>query len=210
MLLVHWRCLPRRLIWMISLKKLDAVSSSMKTKFFLLTFMLLFARGCDFYSTSLWFFDNPTGETNPLYRFFGFGWTGLIVANVIIIGLIIYAFHYYTFKYVPAKSKTKPGRLTDFVSESYFNEKGHFLEIFYRTPKNKKTLLAHTGYILVRVVIFASLLATIHNLCQFYNVPIYNSFREVVGRPLFVIYALILLSLAYFAYRLWNKEYKSS
>jgi hypothetical protein len=182
----------------------------MKLKFYLLTFLVLFARGCDFYSTSLWFFDNPTGETSPLYRFFGVGWNGLIIANVIIVGFIIYAFYYYTFKYTSTKVKTKPSKLTDFVSELYFNEKGRFLDIFYRTPKNKKILLAHTGYVLIRVIIFASFLATIHNLCQFYNVSIYNSFRNLVGRPLFVIYALIVLSFCYFAYRLWKKEYESS
>ncbi|MBK7668754.1 MAG: hypothetical protein IPJ32_16315 [Sphingobacteriaceae bacterium] len=180
----------------------------MKLKFYLLTFLVLFARGCDFYSTSLWFFDNPTGETNPLYRFFGVGWNGLIIANVIIVGLIIYAFYYYTFKYTSTKLKTRPSKLTDFVSELYFNEKGRFLDIFYRTPKNKKILLAHTGYVVIRVVIFASFLATVHNLCQFYNISIYNSFRNIVGRPLFVIYGLILSSLFYFSYRLWNKEYE--
>lgn len=180
----------------------------MKLKFYLLTFLVLFARGCDFYSTSLWFFDIPTGETNPLYRFFGVGWNGLIIANVIIVGFIIYAFYYYTFKYTSTKVKTKPNKLTDFVSELYFNEKGRFIDIFYKVPKNKKILLAHTGYILIRVIIFASFLATIHNLCQFYNVPIYNSFRELVVRPLYVIYGLMLLSFCYFAYRLWSKEYE--
>ncbi len=182
----------------------------MKLKFFILTFLLLFARGCDFYSTSLWFFDNPTGETNPLYRIFGVGWTGLIIANIIIVGLIIYAFYYYTFRYANTKFSTKPTGLTDFVSELYFNEKGRFMEVFYKTPKNKNVLLAHSGYILIRVVIFASFLATIHNLCQFYNVSIYNSFRALVIRPLFVIYGLMLLSLIYFSYRLWNKEYQLS
>ena len=179
----------------------------MKLKFFILTFFLLFARGCDFYSTRLWFFDDPTGEQNPLYRFFGTGWTGLIIVNLIIVGLILYAFYYYAFKYTTAKVKAKPSRLIDFISELYFNEKGHFFEIFYKTPKNKKTLLAHSGYILVRVVIFVSFLATIHNLCQFYNIPIYNSFRELVVRPLYVIYGLMILSFFYFAYRLWSKEY---
>lgn len=169
--------------------------------------MLLFARGCDFYSTSLWFFHNPAGETNPLYRFFGVGWTGLIIANIIVALLIIYAFHYYTFKYSGAGIKTNPGRLTDFVSEMYFNERGRFHEVFYKTPKNKKILLAHSGYVVIRVVIFGSLLATIHNLCQFYNIAIYNTFRELVGRPLFVIYGLIILSLFYFSYTLWLKEY---
>ncbi len=180
----------------------------MKLKFFLLTFLLLFARGCDFYSTSLWFFDNPTGEQNPLHKFFGVGWTGLIISNVIIVGLIIYAFYYYTFKYSPTKIKSTSNNLTDFVSELYFNEKGRFLEIFYRTPKNKKTLLAHSGYVLVRVLIFVSFLATVHNLCQFYNVSFYNSFRDLVGRPLYVIYGLMIISIFYFSYRLWSKEYR--
>jgi hypothetical protein len=182
----------------------------MKSKFFLLTFLLLFARGCDFYSTSLWFFDNPTGEQNPLYQFFGVGWAGLIMANIVIVGLIIYAFYYYSFRYTPTKLNTKPNQLTDYVSEIYFNEKGRFLEVFYKTPKNKKTLLAHSGYVVIRTVIFVSFLATIHNLCQFYNVSIYNSFREIVVRPLFVIYGLMILSLFGFAHRLWSKEYKLS
>lgn len=182
----------------------------MKTKFFLLTFLLLFARGCDFYSTSLWFFDNPTGEQNPLYKFFGVGWTGLIISNMVVSGLIIYAFYYYSFKYAPKILNTKPSKLTDYVSEIYFNEKGRFLEVFYKTPKNKKTLLAHSGYDLIRVLIIASFMATIHNLCQFYDVSIYNSFREIVIRPLYVIYGLMIFLMFFFALRLWKKEYELS
>ena len=92
----------------------------MKLKFFVLTFLLLFARGCDFYSTSLWFFDNPTDEQNILYKYFGVGWTGLIISNVIIVGIIVYAFYYYTFKYSPTKFKSTSNNLPDFVSELYF------------------------------------------------------------------------------------------
>lgn len=180
----------------------------MKTKFFLLTFLLLFARGCDFYSTSLWFFDNPSGETNPLARILGFGWTGLLVSNGIIIGLIIFAFYFYSFRYKPSYSFSVPSKFTDFISLLYFNEKGRFFDVFYKVPKNKKILLAHAGYVLVRVVIFGSFLATFHNLCQFYNVSFYHSFRELVGRPLFAIYALLLLSLVFFSYCLWNKEFR--
>ena len=179
----------------------------MKTKFFLLTFLLLFARGCDFYSTSLWFFDNPSGETNPLTSILGFGWTGLLVSNGIIIGLILFAFYFYSFRYKPSYPFAVPSKFTDFVSLLYFNQKGRLLDVFYKVPKNKKMLLAHTGYVLVRVVIFGSFLATFHNLCQFYNVFFYNSFRELVGRPLFVIYGLMLSSLFYFSYRIWHKEY---
>lgn len=180
----------------------------MKTKFFLLTFLLLFSRGCDFYSTSLWFFDNPTGEQNLLYRFFGLGWTGLLVSNIIIVALIIYSFHYYTFKYRMDHVSAKPNNLMDYVSERYYGKAGLFFQIFYKTPGNKNTLWGHMGYVLIRMVIVGSFLATIHNLCQFYNIPIYNTFREIVGRPLYIIYGLIFLSFIFFQYRLWNKEFK--
>lgn len=178
----------------------------MKLKFFTLTILLLFARGCDFYSTSLWFFDNPTDETNPLYMFLDIGWTGLIIANIVVVGLIIYAFYFYSFKYKMTKQSSS-NKLNDFVSELYFNEKGRFLEVFYKTPKNKKTLLAHSGYVLVRVVIVSSFLATFHNLYQFYDVSFYDTFREIVGRPLYVIYGLMIGSFVYFSFRVWRKEF---
>lgn len=180
----------------------------MKLKFILLTFLLLFARGCDFYSTSLWFFNNPSDEMNPLTRIFGFSWAGLILTNLILVGLIIYGYYYYTFKYSIPKPSSRPSKLTDFVSESYFNEKGKFYQLFYKMPKNKKVLIGHTGYVLIRVIIIASFLATIHNLCQFYNVPAYNTIREIVKRPLFIIYGLIVLSFMYFSYRIWKSEYE--
>ncbi|MCB0541858.1 MAG: hypothetical protein KDE33_30430, partial [Bacteroidetes bacterium] len=85
--------------------------------------------------------------------------------------------------------------------------KGRFFQIFYKTPKNKLTLLAHVGYVMVRVIILASFLATFHNICQYYNVTFYNTFRDIVGRPLYVIYGLILFTFMYFLYRLWKKEY---
>jgi hypothetical protein len=181
----------------------------MKLRFYLLTFLLLFARGCDFYSTSLWFFDNPTGETNPLYRLFGVGWSGLIIANILVVGLIIYAFYFYSFKYKKT-SQTSSNNLFDFVSELYFNEKGRFLEVLYKTPKNKSTLLAHSGYVLTRVAIVGSFLATFHNICQFYDLTFYNTYREMVGRPLYVIYGLVASSFIYFTYRLWSYEYRLS
>ncbi len=179
----------------------------MKIKFILLTFLLLFARGCDFYSTRLWFFDNPSNETNPLTQIFGIGWTGLILTNLILVGLIVYGFHYYSFKYATPKLSIGTGNLADFVSELYFNERGKFYQVFYKIPKNRNILIAHTGYVLVRVVIIASFLATLHNLCQFYNVPAYNDFREIVQRPLYVIYGLIIFSFIYFTYQLWKNEY---
>lgn len=130
----------------------------------------------------------------------------MLIANVIIVGSIIYAFYFYSFKYKPTRI-TSSNKLTDFVSELYFNERGRFFQIFYKTPKNKSTYFAHTGYVLVRVVIVASFLATFHNICQYYNLNFYNTFREITGRLLYMIYGLILFAFMYFSYRLWWKEY---
>ena len=184
----------------------------MKTKFIFLTFLLIFSRGCDFYSTSLWFFqpDGYKGETNPLTSLLGFGWTGLIVTNVIIIGFIIYAFYYYSFGYRSRRFSSVPDSLAEFVSELYYNEKGKFYTVLFKSPKDKKLLLAHIGYVMIRTVIVASFLATIHNLCQYYNIAFYNTFRELVGRPLYVIYGLILLAFFFFMFRLWRKEFKKA
>ncbi len=179
----------------------------MKLRFFLLTFLLLVARGCDFYSTSLWFFKRPTDETNPLTSVLGFGWNGLVLVNIALVGLIIYAFYVYSYKYFVQKVFMEGGGLTDYISEGYFNKKGQFYRVFYQAPKNKQVLIAHLGYIMVRVLIVGSFLATGHNLCQYYDVVIYNSLREVVIRPLFVIYGLVALTFIFFVYRLWNREF---
>jgi hypothetical protein len=183
----------------------------MKVKFFLLSFILLFARGCDFYSTSLWFFqpDGHLGETNPLTSVFGFGWNGLGISNIILVGSIIAAFYYYSFKYKSPGVPTPVHRLTDFVSQLYFNERGRFMHIFYKTPKNKKVLIAHLGYVLTWTAIVGSFLATFHNLCQFYQAGFYDTFREIAGRPLYVIYGLIGLTIVFFTRRVWRKEYKA-
>ena len=182
----------------------------MKIKFVLLTSLLLFARGCDFYSTSLWFFDNPAGEQNLFYRVLGFGWSGLLISNAVLVSLIIYCFYYYTYRYKVSRLAQKPESLTDYISQRYYNESGMFYKVFYKMPRNKNTLLGHLGYVLIRTLIIGSFLATFHNLCQFYNVSFYNSYREVVGRPLYVVYGLIILSLVYFMFRLWNAEYQSA
>lgn len=109
----------------------------MKVRFYFLTFLLLLARGCDFYSTSLWIFDHPSHETNPLNRIFEFGWRELIVSNLIIVGLIIYGFYFYTFRYSRPKFAAPAHKLGDFISELYFNQKGVLYQILYRMPIKK-------------------------------------------------------------------------
>ncbi|MCC6411343.1 MAG: hypothetical protein IT270_06770 [Saprospiraceae bacterium] len=182
---------------------------SKKIRFFALVALLLFARGCDFYSTSLWFFQpgGMQGESNPLTKYFGVGWNGLIIANIIVVGFFVAAYYYYSFRYKPGPLPMTFSNFREFVSVLYFGEKGSFFKIFYKIPKNTKAALAHTGYIAIRVIIIGSFLATIHNLCQFYDVPWYNAFRIAVGKPHGVIFGIFLASLFYFQHQVLKKAY---
>lgn len=181
----------------------------MKLKFLTITFLLLFARGCDFYSTSLWFFEpgGMEGEMNPLTRIFGVGWNGLIIANVIVITLVIVCYFFYVFRYRPQKIVIQSTNFLDFASELYFGERGKLHQMFYKMPSDKRMMIAHFGYVMIRVIIVGSFLATFHNLCQYYNISFYNTYRDIVGRPLFVIYGLFFLSFLYFQYKVLKIEY---
>jgi hypothetical protein len=185
----------------------------MKTvKFLLLSGLLLFSRGCDFYSTSLWIFQENglEGEMNPLTQLFGVGWNGLIIANVIVIALVLLLLAKYYFRHsVPKEFSPVPSNFKEMISIWYFDRPDQFYRLFYRMPINRPVSLAHAGYVLTITIIIGSFLATIHNLCQFYQVPFYDTFRNWVGRPLFVIYGLILLTIFISSYLLFKREYRT-
>jgi hypothetical protein len=182
----------------------------MKVKFLFLTFLLLFARGCDFYSTSLWFFqeNGMAGEQNPLTKFFGVGWNGLLLTNGILVAAIIFSLYYYFFKYKsPRDLAYKPANVKDFASVLYFGEPSKLYQLLYKSPKDKKIAIAHLGYIMTITVIVGSFLATFHNICQFYGFAFYDQYRDIVGRPLYVIYALIGLTAFLAARHVWALEF---
>lgn len=184
----------------------------MKTKFLFISCLLLFSRGCDFYSTSLWFFqeNGMASETNPLTQYFGVGWNGLIIANVILVGLILAAYYYYSFHYKPNKEQfdVSPKNFKEYISLRYYGVSHKFYQVFYKIPKSKKIAIAHFGYVSIRVLIIASFLATTHNLCQFYNVEFYNTFRELIKRPLYFIYGVVLLSGIWVSVSLFRMEFR--
>lgn len=170
----------------------------MKMKFILLTFLLLFSRGCDFYSTSLWFFQEGgmEGERNPLTYFFGVGWTGLILSNSIIVAMIIGLLYYFYFRYKrPGHFSPEPRNYQELASLQYFEQPNRFYHIFFKMPKNRSVLYAHLGFVLTIGLIVGSFLATFHNISQYYSFGFYNQFRQIVIRPLFVIYGLIFLTI---------------
>lgn len=182
----------------------------MKPKFVLLSLLLLVARGCDFYSTSLWFFQ-PHGkryETNPLTQYLDIGWNGLVIANAVLVLLTIAMFYHYCFIYRPAKTvDSEPKNFLEYASCQYFRQPDKFYQILYKMPQNKSVMFAHTGYVLIRVLIIASFLATIHNLSQYYQLGYYDTLRDLIGRPLLVLYGLIIFSAAWIFRKLLRAEF---
>ncbi|MGC4021583.1 MAG: hypothetical protein QM734_06405 [Cyclobacteriaceae bacterium] len=181
-----------------------------KLNFVLVSLLLLMTRCSDFYSTGLWFHkpDGYKDETNPLTSYLGMSWNGLIIVNTIICLIALTAFYYYSFHYRPKSLTAKPKNIFEYISICYFNEPGKYFQSLYRIPKDLKTTAGHVGYILIRVMIFGGIIATAHNLCQYYKVGFYDSFRTIVGRPLFVIYGLFFLSFFYFQFQLARKEFR--
>ena len=179
-------------------------------KFISIISLLLFSRGCDFYSTSLWFFQEGgmAGEMNPLTRFFNVGFNGLIAVNVVVVGMVTFLYFFYSFRYKRMSPlEGTPRNIFQFASLTYFNRPDRFYYLLIGMAGNRSPLFAHFGFVMTRTIIFVSFLATIHNLCQYYQVGVYDTFRSIVGRPHFVISGLSLLFLILTYRSLLVKEY---
>ncbi|MCU0321678.1 MAG: hypothetical protein MUE72_04635, partial [Chitinophagaceae bacterium] len=102
------------------------------------------------------------------------------------VAFIIGSFYYYTFHYRPKLITVLPKSVFEYLSICYYNRPDKFYWTFYKIPTDLKTSFGHFGYAIIRVVIIGGVLATFHNVCQFYDVAFYNTFREIVVRPLYV------------------------
>lgn len=179
-------------------------------KYISVIFLMLFARGCDFYSTSLWIFQENgiADETNPLTQIFGVGWTGLVLVNIIILVIVSYCYYIYIFKYKVHKNlKIKPETFTDYASVLYYENKNQLWKLLYKVPTNKKAAIAHTGYIAIWAIIFASFMAMTHNLLQFYDNKYYDVYLETIKYPRVIFYTIMLSPLLFLSIKLYKREF---
>ncbi len=179
-------------------------------KYIFAMFLLVFARGCDFYSTSLWIFE-PGGldnEVNPLTQLFGVGWNGLVLVNFVVCTFIAYCYYVYIYKYkLDLALNQVPTSAIEYASILYYKRKKQLWKILYKMPVDKKIASAHTGYVATWGAICASFLAAIHNLLIFYDNRYYSIYMEAVLYPMFVFYFSIITTLLYFTWRLWKMEF---
>lgn len=133
-----------------------------KLKFWGIVILLLLTRVGDLLSIYL-VSPDLSKELNHMESIFGLGWAGLISANVIGTGLIIYLFHYYIFRYNPV-SAVEVKNLKEFISQRYFNRPDKFSGSFYKLSENGASFFADLGYSLPRMLIATGIMLIFNNL----------------------------------------------
>jgi hypothetical protein len=131
--------------------------------FILVTALVLLTRFGDLYTTYL-VTPDLAEETNILVTRLGFGWTELIISNIVLTGIVLFGNYYYYFQYKPTKIKGAEG-IKEYLSMAYFGDKGKFSHLFYKRPTcNRYMQIGHVSYAFPRAVIAMSLLLMINNL----------------------------------------------
>ncbi|WP_116109188.1 hypothetical protein [Lewinella sp. IMCC34191] len=174
-------------------------------RFIAASLLLLFMRGCDIYSTSLWFFQTEgyKDETNPLVGL-GMDWNVLLVANVIVVigVLALYYVHLINRQKVPALPRLQGEyRSTwDFAADLYYGSRKHKYKLLYRLSDDKRIALGHYGVVLLSTIVFASGVATAHNLLSYHRVGFYVDLKGSINNLLYLYYLAFAL-FAFFSYR---------
>lgn len=123
-----------------------------KIKFIILALFVIIGRLYDATTTYLYTPD-LTNETNVLVKLFGAGWTSFAIIQSTLIVLILFLLYFYLFKFKTDLPREKNLNIKQFASYLFFNDTVSFYKIFYRIPKNKKTLFAEIGYIVSMTLI---------------------------------------------------------
>ncbi len=174
-------------------------------KFIIISILLIISRTFDAITT---YFYTPdlSHECNPLISIFGLGWIHLIVVQVLLIGIAIYLFHFYTFKKVDTVEFNKNTNLKEFVSIFNFNNKNNFYKIFYKLPTNKNALKYSLGYVLTYSLIFIGFIVgtsttflitseTYKQIYKNYNVPL-------------LLYLMMMLTIIIISVKFYRNEKK--
>ncbi len=172
-------------------------------KFIILVLLVIVGRLYDATTTYLYTPD-LTNETNVLVKLFGAGWTSFAIIQTILIVIIIYLLYFYLFKFKPVTPPEKNLNIKQFASYLFFNDTISFHKIFYKTPKNKKTLFASIGYIVSMTLISISFVVGTSTTFLIIS----DNYRKIYkqGVP-YVLYGLIVGFIVYFTIRFFKIEF---
>lgn len=156
-------------------------------------------------------YNNPdvSMQTNPLVTKFHLGWGAIITANVIVLAVLFFLCRYTFDKYETIVADVP--NLRAYISQMFYNRPDKFSWFWYKFPKNKKPMIAMSGYAFIYALIGG---AAVHSaewtaITFGINMTAYNNFcdRYSFGRP----DLLVVVVLAFVLMFVWMiKEYKRS
>lgn len=173
-------------------------------KFILIAFLVIVSRLYDVFTTYLYIPDLE-GETNILVKFFGAGWTTVIIFQSLLVGLTVFLLFFYYFKFKPDYPTEKGLSLKQFASYLYFNNTYSFNKLFYKTPNNKGTFFASIGYV-VSMTLFAVgfMVGTSTTL-----LILSDTYKQLYKNGIFyLLFAFMGIIAIWFYYRFFQIEYR--
>jgi hypothetical protein len=171
-----------------------------KLEFFLLALFLVITRFWDIAATYI-ITPDLEKETNPLVSILGQGWVTVIIFQIIMVSFIILLNYYSLFKIKNTYPPQKGYSYREFVSYFYFGEKRNLIEMIFRFPKNKSTLVKALGYVLPRSLIVIGLFISLSSTLLIIN-KTYQEFYAS-ARP---YYYIVLISIVFLFFILFFKR----
>ena len=175
------------------------------TEFWVIVGLLVATRMLDNYTTYL-VYPYLRNEASPFVKLHGFGWTGLLVGQAVLLGFVIWACSRDVFGGDEVYPRLPRLTFADFVSYYHTSQPGRWLDVFWRLPHKREILWRGIGYAVSRTWIAISVLVSISNVCQHFNES-YRSFYRVVFPYVFPLgVSGLLLLICLWAFH--RKEYR--
>ena len=174
-----------------------------KINFAILALLVIVGRLYDATTTYLYTPD-LANETNVLVKLFGAGWTSFVIIQVTLVVIMIYLLYFYLLKFKPDTPPEKNLNIKQFVSYLFFNDTVSFYKMFYRIPKNKKTLFAAIGYIVSMTLISISFVVGTSTTFLIISDNYKNIYKQGIA---YVLYGIMVGLIIYFTIRFFKIEF---
>ena len=139
-------------------------------------------------------------EWNPIVSVFSYSWVGMLITQILIVGLIIAVMSFYFYK-KPLSGLPNDLSFNEYIYYYFHNQKRTSSRKWYNLPRQKMNrVLAYNGFILMILVISTSYLAIINNLMVIFKVRSYSNFIIQYGNSLYIT---ILIIMAIFSFILF-------
>jgi hypothetical protein len=146
-----------------------------------------------------------SGEWNPVVSFLGGSWTGLIAAQLAILGLVAVSAYFY-FARPPLAPMPPKLSFRDFTYVYFFGTLHGWPKRLYALPRNWRQILASHGFVLTVAALLVSAFAIVHNALLVWRWRPYETF-VLARHGLYFPSVFVLAALAPYVY-FFAREYR--